>query len=596
LKIKNIVLSGYRSIEPTTPLVLDEFGHINLFIGANNCGKSSLFRFIQTSCGLIQGNKFELFSNLQRNTVDESWWWDQSPRHNIDGLLTIEGQPECELNTKLPGRFDDGKQWKLRIRLIPTAKGGCGLVIAPQVWLHSEWHDLVQFDGKRPMHLNADGSRVSSLATDSCPYHEAALEVVKNWAARARFFDPVRALDRGGGRRSMIDGSELLRTLSEAQQDPRRAREFEVFRSELVAELNGLIFDPVGMRPIRSMEIKGTFDKNDLDMFLTHEAGGPVVSLQHMGTGIGELVILFATLLRDKSDGCIYFMEEPETHLHAALVRRLLRKLQATSNSQFFLSTHSNILMDGLRSDDRIFHFMRKSPGGTQARRCDVLTEFHDVLDDLGVAGSALLQANCILWVEGPSDRIYLAKWLTSSAQDLVEGSDYAFAFYGGRVLSHFAFSDQDGLISLIKVNRFSAVIMDRDIGPNEDLAAVRDTKARLASEASTDPTHRLAIFSEGREIENDVGRGVLGRALGSVIAEHAHSWQNFEPDGTGPYTQQAASHALPNGNAEDIKRLSRRIQQNKVDIARRAVSDPQLATPLYVSTLIDFVRRSRTD
>ena len=33
-------------------------------------------------------------------------------------------------------------------------------------------------------------------------------------------------------------------------------------------------------------------------------------------------------------------------------------------------------------------------------------------LDDIGIKASDILQSNGIIWVEGPSDRIYINKWI----------------------------------------------------------------------------------------------------------------------------------------------------------------------------------------
>jgi hypothetical protein len=77
-------------------------------------------------------------------------------------------------------------------------------------------------------------------------------------------------------------------------------------------------------------------------------------------------------------------------------------------------------------------------------------------------------------WVEGPSDRIYLKLWFRHRRANhqpvLIEGSNFSFVYYGGKVLSHFAFAEagQDELVALIRVCRYSGVGMDLDIDPEE--------------------------------------------------------------------------------------------------------------------------------
>ncbi|MEZ4770015.1 MAG: hypothetical protein R2844_16480, partial [Caldilineales bacterium] len=69
---------------------------------------------------------------------------------------------------------------------------------------------------------------------------------------------------------------------------------------------------------------------------------------------------------------------------------------------------------------------------------------------------SDILQANCIIWVEGPSDRIYLKHWLRTIAPELDEGIQFSIMFYGGRLLSHLSADDAeiDEFISLRKINQ----------------------------------------------------------------------------------------------------------------------------------------------
>lgn len=61
------------------------------------------------------------------------------------------------------------------------------------------------------------------------------------------------------------------------------------------------------------------------------------------------------------------------------------------------------------------------------------------LLNDLDVRASDILQSNGIIWVEGPSDRVYIKHWLEIlGSGDIEEGRDYQFLYYGGRLLSHY--------------------------------------------------------------------------------------------------------------------------------------------------------------
>ena len=116
------------------------------------------------------------------------------------------------------------------------------------------------------------------------------------------------------------------------------------------------------------------------------------------------------------------------------------------------------------------------------------------------------MQANCIVWVEGPSDRIYLNYWLKHKQPDLIEGIHYSIMFYGGRLFSHLTAMDQDDLkdniedfISVRKLNRNSVILFDSDkSGPKTHL---NSTKKRLKNEFNSGPG--FAWITKGREIEN---------------------------------------------------------------------------------------------
>ena len=98
--------------------------------------------------------------------------------------------------------------------------------------------------------------------------------------------------------------------------------------------------------------------------------------------------------------------------------------------------------------EDGIYRF-GLSPGvGTSVQRCSDIIEQSRVLDaPLVSVVNSLLQTNCILWVKGPSDRIYLKLWLRHHRAGhepvLIEGGDFLCVTMAAKCSAgHFAFAE----------------------------------------------------------------------------------------------------------------------------------------------------------
>ncbi len=97
--------------------------------------------------------------------------------------------------------------------------------------------------------------------------------------------------------------------------------------------------------------------------------------------------------------------------------------------------------------------------------RVETTPDSYRVLEDLGYHASDLLQSNGVIWVEGPTDRLYLLKWLELSGCKAKEDVDFTIMFYGGRLLSHLSFSAElsNELIPMLRLNRNAIVILDSE-------------------------------------------------------------------------------------------------------------------------------------
>ncbi|NOJ22198.1 AAA family ATPase [Vibrio coralliilyticus] len=197
-----------------------------------------------------------------------------------------------------------------------------------------------------------------------------------------------------------------------------------------------------------------------------------------LGDGIQSLILLtFSVFMAEKPT--MFFIEEPEHYLHAGLQRTLIETFAKKKQHMFFMTTHSNHFLDiAQERDDISIHQISRTNEKTTV---EPAREYGTLLTELGVRASSVLLANCSIWVEGITDKLYLRTYLNKYIEELRENGEtdkanrlssyhenlhYVFAEYQGSNITHWAFDDEgsESQTPAKKLNSNIFLIADADI------------------------------------------------------------------------------------------------------------------------------------
>lgn len=333
-------------------------------------------------------------------------------------------------------------------------------------------------------------------------------------------------------------------------------------------------------------------DGNFWEVYIEEDDKGPI-ALGHSGSGLKTVllvlgyVILLPVIQRKNLSEFVFAFEELENNLHPALQRRLvgyLREIAVKHGCPIFLTSHSSAVIDLLSKDEHA-QLLHVTHNGTVAKVRHVTTYYdgQGVLDDLDIRASDLLQANGIVWVEGPSDRLYFNRWIElATGGKLREGTHYQCVFYGGRLLAHlsgeapFDETEQSELVKVFAVNRNAIILIDSD--KNYANRPLNDTKKRVVQEF--EGLDCIAWVTKGREVENYLPEGLLAQVypgLHGGVGQYddiTEVLEKHEPGAGKDFARNkvlAAERFLPHITLDDITKtldLGERLQKVCAEIA----------------------------
>lgn len=311
----------------------------------------------------------------------------------------------------------------------------------------------------------------------------------------------------------------------------------ELIRNDMLKSLNFVFGEDGHFEEITIQHIDGNdrLKADDLwEVYLKQKDKG-LIALSQSGSSLKTVflvllnIIIIPKIQRKKLSEFVFAFEELENNLHPSLLRRLLNYLEthirnkaphsAHSHPIFFLTTHSNVALDYFagRKHAQIVHITHCGKSA-KAELVSQSSQQLEVLKDLGSKPSDLLQANGIIWVEGPSDRIYINKWIELwSDGEFEEGRHYQCMFYGGGLIANLdaAYKDEElaEFINLLTINPNVIVVTDSDRKSKNAhfkprVKRIRDSFKKL------NENHAFHWLLEAREIENYLTGDLINHAL----------------------------------------------------------------------------------
>lgn len=323
-----------------------------------------------------------------------------------------------------------------------------------------------------------------------------------------------------------------------------------------------------------------TGDGTKWEIFLREENKGRI-ALSQSGSGLKTILmvlvytILIPSIEGDILDNYVFLFEELENNLHPSLERRLLKYIEEVSKegATVFLTTHSSTALDSFQNKDnaQLYHVVKENDNV----RIKTLNDYYGksgCIDDLGLKASELLQSNGIIWVEGPSDRIYINKWIELwSSGRYSEGMDYQCVFYGGKLLSHLSFTSNevDSLIKLLNVNKNSIIIIDSDkTYPGK---RINKTKQRIKKEVESN--NNFCWITSGKEIENYLTKELIEKYYNSKIKKEFGQYDKIDEyldKGIEKGTGDKFRNTKVDFSKELIKDMTLENMKNNLDLDRQ--------------------------
>lgn len=495
MNIRGLKIKNYRSFGGDG-ISIENLEKINIFIGKNNTGKSNILKFLET----IKGDQdWGIRVGINKTPLNKNVVFTEDDVFGLDLRNPIELTIEFDLPQNADFSPLEISQWYVTYQISVQADGHSSIAMVDSP-IHHEPEDRIR------------GYAQKKLGTSGGSFDERKTQVVQS--VNPSMLISLPKIQSLGEFRKLKEDENLRIRLHSIVHPSYKQPQYNQKKADLLSFVKDILGEDV--------EILIPNINQEIEL----KIGGRHHSLSAMGTGVHEVILLGMHLIM--ADPSLFCIDEPELHLHPTVQRSFLKFISKNTDHIYFISTHSNSFLD-FEAGDKAIYRTSLEEGRTVLQRCRDMADTYEVLNDLGIRASELLQSNGIIWVEGPTDRVYIKKWLEFSEPSLQEGLHFTFQYYGGKLLNQYSIGEEafKELLNMLFINRNAFIVIDSDMPKKFGTTDLRDTKQRILQEAHT---NGVGVWvTAGREIENYLTNDLLGKLANKKINRNTfHKMESY--------------------------------------------------------------------
>ncbi len=517
---------------------LENIKPINFFIGPNNSGKSRLLRLLLTSdLGVMDSDRlsvWDIIDRLSDGDLNEHLDSDCIARRYDQRLASLVRQKFYEERTTLASLMN-----------AKTMLSDCAGAAYAEIMHQSPLRDHIASFAASILNL-FDSDIISALQnyrnTSFCKTYIPLLRGLRTLANRDVYLDRTLAdyfnnkgfkPNNGGNKDDVLNiftGHTLYEDLKKAllgdHQQRQSVKDYENFLSEFFFDNEDIALVP------RIIVDKETNIENNVVHIKIGER--PERAIYDLGDGLQTIIMLTVQAFLTE-EPTMFFIEEPEQNVHAGLQRTIIEAFRLRPQHMYFMTTHSNHFVDLAQEYDDVGlqQVHQRVEGDKETTVVESSEAKMELLDSLGVRASSVLTANCSIWVEGVTDKLYLRTYLekflveleSSESPDDLERAEklrhykenlhYLFTEYQGSNITHWLFGEEDADLETStparKLNNKIFLLADGDIKDKADRVDIlkRDLEDNF-------------YLLDWKEIENYIPHNVL-------VKTAEVRWQKFQ-------------------------------------------------------------------